>query len=64
VAAIRKLEEVLYDIARTEHRHHMSVMPGRLVAPMREALASFIGFDVALPQFDRNAQGKVLADGS
>ena len=50
VAEIKGLENVLYHMGRTGHRHHVSVTPGKVLAPLREAFENYLGFDVALPQ--------------
>jgi hypothetical protein len=34
------------------YRHHVSVTPGKVQAPLREALAHYLGFEVTLPQED------------
>jgi L-fucose isomerase-like protein len=50
VAEIPGLQRVLLDIGRAGHRHHVSVTPGRIAAPVREALAHYLGCGVMLPQ--------------
>jgi hypothetical protein len=32
------------------YRHHVSITPGKYVAPLKEALEKYLGFDVAVPQ--------------
>jgi L-fucose isomerase-like protein len=50
VAEIRGLQDVLLAIGRAGHRHHVSVTPGSLAAPVREALEHYLGCDVLAPQ--------------
>jgi len=50
VAQIDHLQDVLLHIGRTGHRHHTSITPGHIVAPVTEALRDYLGFDVSLPQ--------------
>jgi L-fucose isomerase-like protein len=50
VARVAGLQEVLLYIGRTGHRHHVSVTPGQVQAPLYEALAHYLGFDVDVPQ--------------
>jgi L-fucose isomerase-like protein len=50
VAQVDQLEEVLLHIGRTGHRHHVNLTPGRLQAPIQEALGHYLGFNVAIPQ--------------
>jgi hypothetical protein len=50
VAEIPHLQEVLLHVGIHGHRHHVSITPGRVQAPLREALAHYLEFDVALPQ--------------
>ncbi len=50
VAAIADLQKVLQHVGYEGYRHHVSVTRGRVMAPVREALAHYLGFDVALPQ--------------
>ncbi len=50
VAEIATLQEVLLHVGRYGHRHHVSVTPSRVLAPVREALAYYLGFEVAVPQ--------------
>jgi len=50
VAQIDKLQDVLLHIGLNGHRHHVSVSPGKHVAPLKEALEKYLGFDVSIPQ--------------
>jgi len=50
VAEIEDLQDVLLHIGQVGHRHHVSVTPGLVQAPLREALEHYLGFEVALPQ--------------
>jgi len=52
VARIDALEDVLRHVGYSGHRHHVSVTPGRMRTPLREALGYYLGFDVALPHAD------------
>lgn len=53
VAEIPGLQQVLLHIGTQGHRHHVSLTPGRVQAPLREALGHYLGFEVALPQESR-----------
>jgi L-fucose isomerase-like protein len=50
VAEISKLQDVLLHIGVHGHRHHVSITPGSVQAPLVEALGHYLNFDVALPQ--------------
>jgi len=50
VAEIRNLQDVLLYIGNNGHRHHVSITPGQVQSPLREALGNYLNFDVALPQ--------------
>jgi L-fucose isomerase-like protein len=50
VAEIPRLQDVLLHIGRHGHRHHVSIAPGWIREPVREALAHYLGFVVDLPQ--------------
>jgi L-fucose isomerase-like protein len=50
VAEINRLQDVLLHVGMHGYRHHVSVTPGKYVAPLKEALEKYLGFDVALPQ--------------
>jgi L-fucose isomerase-like protein len=50
VAKIDKLQDVLLHIGVNGHRHHVSITPGCVQEPLREALGHYLNFDVALPQ--------------
>jgi L-fucose isomerase-like protein len=52
VAEISRLQDVLLHIGQYGHRHHVSIAPGWVREPVREALAHYLGFEVALPQLD------------
>jgi L-fucose isomerase, C-terminal domain len=53
VAEIPRLQDVLSFIGKNGHRHHVSVTPSAVMLPVREALANYIGCEVALPQGER-----------
>lgn len=53
VAEIENLQDVLLHVGREGHRHHVSVTPSRVMAPVREALGYYLGFDVTTPQHSR-----------
>lgn len=50
VAEVERLQDVLLHVGRNGYRHHVSVTRGRHLAPVREALESYLGCDVAVPQ--------------
>jgi L-fucose isomerase-like protein len=50
VAEIHNLQDVLLHIGANGHRHHVSITPGCVQAPLAEALGHYLGFQVALPQ--------------
>ena len=50
VAEIAGLQDVLLHIGQNGHRHHVSLAGGHILAPVREALAHYLGFAVAVPQ--------------
>jgi L-fucose isomerase-like protein len=50
VAEISKLQDVLLHIGVNGHRHHVSITPGSVQAPLAEALGHYLNFDVAIPQ--------------
>ena len=50
VVEIPSLQDVLLHIGQNGHRHHVSVAGGHGVAPVREALEHYLGFQVAVPQ--------------
>jgi L-fucose isomerase-like protein len=50
VAEINRLQDVLLHVGMNGYRHHVSVTPGKYVAPLKEALEKYLGFDVAVPQ--------------
>jgi L-fucose isomerase-like protein len=52
VAEIPKLQDVLLHIGYEGHRHHTSVTPGHVMAPLKEALERYLGFEVSIPQAD------------
>ena len=53
VAQISDLQDVLLHVGRYGHRHHVSVTPGRVAEPVKEALEHYLGFDVSYPQQER-----------
>ena len=50
VAEINRLQDVLLHVGMNGYRHHVGVTPGKYVAPLKEALEKYLGFDVAVPQ--------------
>ncbi len=50
VAEIRNLQDVLLHVGVSGHRHHVSITPGCVQDPLKEALGHYLNFDVALPQ--------------
>ena len=47
VAEIPDLQTKLQTIGYLGHRHHVSVAPGRVAAPVREAFERYLGYEVA-----------------
>ena len=50
VAEIAGLQDVLMHIGREGHRHHVALTPGHILDPVREAMESYLGFKVSVPQ--------------
>jgi L-fucose isomerase-like protein len=50
VAEIRNLQDVLLHVGLNGHRHHVSITPGRVVEPLREALGHYLDFEINVPQ--------------
>ncbi len=50
VAEMTKLQDVLQYIGENGFRHHVAITPGKVTAPVTEALEKYLGFKVALPQ--------------
>jgi len=50
VAHIEKLQDVLLHVGQNGYRHHVSVTPGQVQLPLRDALEYYLDFEVALPQ--------------
>jgi L-fucose isomerase-like protein len=50
VAEIPRLQDVLLHIGLNGHRHHVSITPGLVSAPLREALGQYLNFIVETPQ--------------
>jgi L-fucose isomerase-like protein len=50
VTEITNLQDVLLHIGHNGYRHHVSLTPGSVQDPMREALERYLGFEVTLPQ--------------
>ena len=50
VVDIPQLQDVLLFAGRNGHRHHVSITPGHIAEPFREALEYYLGFDVTSPQ--------------
>jgi L-fucose isomerase-like protein len=46
VAEIPNLQDALQTIGGLGHRHHVSVTPGHVAAPAREAFVKYLGFEV------------------
>jgi L-fucose isomerase-like protein len=46
VAEIMDLQEVLLDIGRDGHRHHVAIAPQHVCAPMLEAFTDYLGYEV------------------
>jgi L-fucose isomerase-like protein len=49
-AEIENLQDVLLHVGHNGYRHHVSVTPGLIQAPLREALERYLGFEISLPQ--------------
>ncbi len=47
VVAIDRLQERLLAIGRQGFRHHVSVTPGRVATPLREAFREYLGYGIA-----------------
>jgi L-fucose isomerase-like protein len=52
VAEIDRLQDVLLHVGMNGYRHHVGVTPGKYVAPLKEALERYLGFDVTIPQME------------
>jgi L-fucose isomerase-like protein len=50
VAEIERLQDVLLHIGQYGYRHHVSLTPGQVQAPLGEALGHYLGLGVTLPQ--------------
>jgi L-fucose isomerase-like protein len=50
VAQIDRLQDLLLHAGYHGYRHHVSVTPGSVLGPVREAFTRYLGFDVAVPQ--------------
>ena len=48
VAEIDNLQGILQTIGLAGHRHHVSVTPGRVLAPVREAFERYLGYEVTV----------------
>jgi L-fucose isomerase-like protein len=46
VAEIPRLQDALLTIGYAGHRHHVSVTPGHVLAPVQEALGKYLGYHV------------------
>jgi L-fucose isomerase-like protein len=53
VAQIPELQDVLLYVGKNGHRHHVSVTPGHVLEPLKEALESYLGFEVTVPQSEQ-----------
>ncbi|MDH7569508.1 MAG: hypothetical protein QHJ73_07980, partial [Armatimonadota bacterium] len=49
VAQIERLQDVLQSIGYQGHRHHTSVTPGHVLAPVREAFERYLHYTVTVP---------------
>jgi L-fucose isomerase-like protein len=52
VAEIMHLQDVLLFIGKQGFRHHVSITPGAVMAPVQEALENYLGYEVTLPQVE------------
>ncbi|NOY81321.1 MAG: hypothetical protein GXP31_09995 [Kiritimatiellaeota bacterium] len=52
-AAIDRLQDVLLHVGYNGFRHHVSVTPGHLMAPVAEALGHYLEWDISIPQCER-----------
>lgn len=52
VAEIDRLQDDLLHVGMNGFRHHVSVAPGKYVAPLKEALGKYLDFDVKIPQME------------
>ncbi|MHB9034467.1 MAG: L-fucose/L-arabinose isomerase family protein [Anaerolineae bacterium] len=50
VARIDKLQDVMLHVCKGGQRHHVSVTPGDVVAPVVEAMTHYLGYQVSIPQ--------------
>jgi L-fucose isomerase-like protein len=50
VAVIPRLQDVLLHVGKNGFRHHVSLACGSVRAPLEEALGTYLGFDVSVPQ--------------
>lgn len=50
VAHIPRLQDVMQYVGMQGFRHHVSVAPGHIMEPLREALGHYLGFEVTVPQ--------------
>ncbi len=50
VAEIPHLQDVLLHVGLRGHRHHVSLAPGLVQAPLQEALGHYLDFEVEIPQ--------------
>ena len=48
VAEIPKLQDALQTIGYQGHRHHVSIAPGSVMEPTREALSKYLGYEVSV----------------
>jgi L-fucose isomerase-like protein len=60
VAEISGLQDILQWIGRSGHRHHMSLTPGEVTRPLREAFTTYLGYKVV----DFSAMGAREASGA
>lgn len=50
VAEIDHLQDVLLHVVHSGQRHHVSITPGCVQEPLREAMSKYLDFEVSLPQ--------------
>ena len=50
VAHIDRLQDLLLHVGYNGYRHHVSVTPGQVLEPVREAFERYLGFEVSVPQ--------------
>ena len=48
VVEIPNLQDALITIGQAGHRHHVSITPGHVLAPVKEAFEKYLGYDVTV----------------